>query len=260
MVNCIFILKSRGSDDKEDKKNFILIKKVDHLNISNIGAGGHHTWIILGKTNFILDTINPIKRDYHSPSPIVSGTGSPKKSNTPSPKHINQTDMTNKSKLQESSFQQQSKPARKEKIKLNMDLLSEKNPCDKVFLQVAFTDLKMSHRFLRFTLCSKFKDITLRDLTKKISDYLKKDQCVEFFRLQDDSDVLNFTDHGLTSLYKDIKNSFKLLEMSKKLNYSLCIVYDLNKIPQILNIKCDLENRKKRAETKSICKYVNKYI
>lgn len=161
--------------------------------------------------------------------------------------------MTVKSKFQDSSFNQQTKPAKKDKMKLNMDLLSDKYNGEKVFLQVAFTDLKMSHRFIKFSISQKYKDITSRDLNKKISDYLKRDQTVEFFRLQDDNEALNFSNHGLSSLYKDIKNSFKLLDLNRKANYSLCIVNDLNKIPQILNLRSNLDSVKKRSETKSIC-------
>lgn len=166
--------------------------------------------------------------------------------------------MTIKSKFQDTSFQQtviKTQQPRKEKMKLNMDVLAEKYNGERVFLQVAYTDLKMSHRFIRFSLSHKYKDISNRDLNKKIADYLKKENCVEFFRLQDDSEVLSFNNFGIASLYKDIKNSFKLLDVSKKINYSLCIVYDLNKIPQILNLKSNLEGIKsKKAESKSICK------
>ncbi len=184
----------------------------------------------------------------------MSNPGSPRKSNTPSPKA---NDVSGKVRFQDNSLNNTSmKQTKKEKtkLKLDLDLLAEKYNSERVFLQIAYTDLKMSHRFVRFTLSQKYKDLSNRDLNKKIADYLKKDNCVEFFRLQDDSEVLNFNNIGIASLYKDIKNSFKLFDVNKKINYSLCIVYDLNKLPQILNLKTNLDNIKtNKVESKSIC-------
>jgi len=107
-------------------------------------------------------------------------------------------------------------------------MLSERSN-ESFLMQVAYSELKMSHRFIRFTLNKKFNELSFKEMNKIITEYVKKDNKIEFFRLQDDNEVLNLNNFGLNSLYKEIQNSMKILEMNKKINYSLCIIYDLNK-------------------------------
>ena len=49
-------------------------------------------------------------------------------------------------------------------IKCNIKLELPKKTVEKFSLQVIFTDLKLSHRFIRFSLSKKYKDITNNDL------------------------------------------------------------------------------------------------
>ena len=59
---------------------------------------------------------------------------------------------------------------------------------------------------LRFSLSQKLKYITNRDLNKKINYYLKRDNCVDFFKLQDETDALYFSQNGVGSIYTEINN------------------------------------------------------
>ena len=187
-----------GLKDNENRKHFTLIRSASRLNITNIYAGGHHSWLVT-------DNITPEKDDFELPSPLGSGNFSPnfpksqdnsprvvKKDNT-SNKQINQNNLNNTNKLSNEANKNNSSKTLTN-IKFNLDILNEKlnssrNP--KLMLQVAYSDLKMSHRFIRFSISnnSSYRDLSYKDLHEMISEFINKDPSVVLFRLQDDNEV-----------------------------------------------------------------------
>lgn len=137
-------------------------------------------------------------------------------------------------------------------IKCNIKLELPKKTVEKFSLQVIFTDVKLSHRFIRFSLSKKYKDITNTDLEKIIHDYLKRDRCVELFILQSDNDV--FKNHGLTSFKNETKSHYSE-PVHTKSSFSVRIIYDMDKIQEILDLKNSLDNIKLiQTEAKEICR------
>ena len=114
-------------------------------------------------------------------------------------------------------------------LKFSMDLLGEKllNSYNQNLMQVCYTDLKLSHRFVRFALNPKHgSKLSHSSLTNLINDYLQGDSGVSYFRLQNDNEVTSFNNEALESMYGEMKGqTLKMLDLHKKNNFSLTIVY-----------------------------------
>jgi hypothetical protein len=152
------------------------------LNITNIYAGGHHSWLVT-------DNITPERIDFEIPSPLdldnFSAENSPKNKNLSS-NNITKVNLTNTyvqpEKTQSSKINNN--------IKFNLDLLNEKllKLNNRISLQVAYTDLKMVHRFVRFSITSNKENI-FKELNSAINDFYQDEPSVVLFRLQDDSEI-----------------------------------------------------------------------
>jgi len=224
------------------------------LNITNIFAGGHHSWLIT-------DNIIPEKEDYEIPSPLEADNFSPtfQKSVDGSPKNLipNISVKNNLGKNSQRNFN--------ENLKFNLETLGNKinKNLNKVLLQVAYTDLKMSHRFIRFFIphTSQFKDITYKDLYYMMNEFFTKDNSVIIFRLQDDNEM-NFGNlpESVDAIFKDLKSNIKLLDInSNKKSFSLTIIYDINRNEKLSTLKSNIENVKsqnnilQKSIKKNIC-------
>jgi hypothetical protein len=251
--------KFSGLNENENRRIFTLVRSVYNLNITNIYAGGHHSWLIT-------DNIMPERDDVDSPSALCSPTITPfgrspqfsprggrDNSNTDLIKiTMNPNDtskLTNKTTM---------KPLITQSMKFNLDMFADKIIANRSLLQIAYSDLKMSHRFVRFSLNpnGKYKDLTHKQINSVISDHLANDSNVILFRLQDDNDVSNFKSQAMDLVFKDIKSNFKILDSSNKKNsYSLTIIYDINKNREINQLRENLENNYKfKKDKKYLCK------
>jgi hypothetical protein len=227
------------------------------MNISEISAGGHHSWIIV-------DDEYPERLDYDMPSPLASPSFTPTqhRSKENSPKNIKNPTNTNIKK--NTSYRNITS-----NIKFNLGILNEKieKLNSKISLQVAYTDLKICHRFIRFFI-SKSKSINYKDLNTKISEYFSDDKSVLLFRLQDDNDIHIDPENNLipsmNMIFKEMRGNFKLLDLnsSNKSSYSLTIIYDYNKNESMSLLKNSIEDLKAKNNvlnnyrTKSICKLI----
>jgi hypothetical protein len=235
---------------------FTLVRSVYNLNITNIFGGGHHSWLIT-------DNMIPERDDVDSPSALCSPSITPVRSPQFSPRggKDNSTTELGKVTMNESSrmlSKSATKPLITQSMKFTLDMLAEKIMANKTLLQIAYTDLKMSHRFVRFSINpnGKFKDLTHKQLNQVIADYLSGDSNVVLFRLQDDNDVSNFKNNAMDNMFKDLKTNFKIIESGKKNSYSLTIIYDIMKNREINELRENLEanNKIKRTEKKYLCK------
>jgi len=239
-----------GLGSFNNKKYFTHLKSIKHLNITEIYAGGHHSWIVL-------DSGFPKKLDYNTPSPLISEDEIAKNKTFYTPNalnlsaEINPKDNDLKSGKDKRSLTPEVKKNKPESLikdtslKFSMDLLGEKllNSYNNNLVQIAYTDLKMSHRFIRFSLNQKHNSkLSQNSLTNLINDYLQGDSGVSYFRLQNDSEVSSFNNQALESMYKDMKDSAKLLDPNRRNSFSLTIVYDLMKNSEIIRLSNHLEN------------------
>jgi hypothetical protein len=148
-----------------------------------------------------------------------------------------------------------------------MDLIGDKFAKEenlKTFLHVAYTDLKMCHRFVRFSISktSNFRDVSNKDLEIMFNDYFKDDPGVTLFRLQDDKEVnFNNLSPSFDMMIQDFKSDLKILNMHfDKKSYSLTILYDPFKNQRMRDLKSNIESVKKQNDVqnkyvvKSICK------
>lgn len=254
-------------NDLENRKHFTLVRSASMLNITNIYAGGHHSWLII-------DNISPERMDFEIPSPLdfdnFSADNSPKNKNSSS-NNITKVNLNNLNNFNNIYTQPEKIQTSKinNNIKFNLDLLNEKlmKLNNKVSLQVAYTDLKMVHRFVRFSITSNKENI-FKELNSAVSDFYQDDPCVVLFRLQDDSDV-NFKNMNpsVDAFFKDFKTSLKLLDninsgILNKKSFSLTIIYDYKKNESMSNLKNSIESIKiqneilKRNFNKSLCKII----
>ena len=254
-----------GLNSFNNKKFFTHLKQVKHLNIVEIYAGGHHSWIVL-------DSDYQKKNDYNSPSPLVSEDEILKNKiycNTPNALNLSaeiheKEDDQLKSQVEKRSLtpevkkQKESKLGKDSSLKFSMDLLGEKllNCYSQNLMQIAYTDLKMSHRFIRFTVNQKHSSkLSHSSLTNLINNYLQGDPGVSYFRLQNDNEVTSFNNQAMESMYADLKQSFKLLDLNKRNSYSLVIVYDMLKNKEI----CKLSNHLENIASKNLGRHKNLY-
>jgi hypothetical protein len=234
---------------------FTLVKSTYSLNITNIFGGGHHSWLIT-------DNIMPEREDIESPSPLASPNLTPL--NSPRGKDHSNTDLikitVDNSRLNMTGNRTQ-KPLITNSLKYTLDMFAEKITANKSLFQIAYTDLKMSHRFVRFSMNpnGRYRDLTYKQVNSLIGEYLASDPNVILFRLQDDNDVSNFKNQAMDHVFKDFKTNFKILEglNNKKNSYSLTIVYDIEKNRDIAELRDSLESNRRirKNEKKFLCNF-----
>jgi hypothetical protein len=242
-----------GLNSQENRRNFQLVIQASMLSINKIYAGGHHSWILT-------DNQTPERLKWEMPSPLNPGNFSPKdKSFTSSPKNnLSNTDLIklnpNNQSFSNLNNQQKGNTTKKKElnsnIKFNLEMLNEKYQSQnlqdtKSLLQIAYSDLKMSHRFVRFSISdkSKYRDVSYKELNNMIKEYINSDPCVVLFRLQDDSEVVNLNSNiAMDALFKDLKKEFKGLNLEgNKVTYSLTIIYDVMKNNKFVNLLENIE-------------------
>lgn len=254
MGNCNLMINLSGLEDDENRRNFILLRTASMLNVTNIYAGGHHSWLLT-------DTISPERMDYETPSPLDSGNFTPtlnrsgnvtpKGHNTSKielPKQEDNVDTVNKAKGVNSN------------IKFNIEaMLTDRSYNPSICLQVAYTDLQMSHRFVRFSIKKHKDSVSFKELNTMINQYVKTDNGIIMFRLQDDNEVLssplsNFPNPALDNLLKEVKTSFKLFDKNSiQRSFSLTMIYDYERNKEFKKIKGNIEYLKHGRED-NLCK------
>ena len=123
----------------------------------------------------------------------------------------------------------------KNKSLKNNDSLSNLN-INKMQLQVIYSELNLSHRFIRFKISNtnKYYKIDFNSLNNMIKQYLSSDKGNISFKLQNDREVLKEGKSAINPmmehLLKDMKDA-NLLNTDNKnnANYTLAIVYDYNR-------------------------------
>ena len=106
-------------------------------------------------------------------------------------------------------------------------------PYSKIQLQVIYTSLSLSHRFIRFDISNtnKYYQTDYNTLYNLIKNYLSLDKGNIGFKLQNDNEVLKSgniaVNSNLESIMKDMKNA-GMLNLSKrdKISYTIAIIYD----------------------------------
>ena len=106
-------------------------------------------------------------------------------------------------------------------------------PNSKIQLQVIYTSLSLSHRFIRFDISNtnKYYQTDYNTLYNLIKNYLSLDKGNIGFKLQNDNEVLKSgniaVNTNLESVMKDMKNA-GMLNLSKrdKISYTIAIIYD----------------------------------
>ena len=106
-------------------------------------------------------------------------------------------------------------------------------PNSKIQLQVIYTSLSLSHRFIRFDISNtnKYYQTDYNTLYNLIKNYLSLDKGNIGFKLQNDNEVLKSgniaVNSNLESIMKDMKNA-GMLNLSKrdKISYTIAIIYD----------------------------------
>ena len=106
-------------------------------------------------------------------------------------------------------------------------------PYSKIQLQVIYTSLSLSHRFIRFDISNtnKYYQADYNTLYNLIKNYLSLDKGNIGFKLQNDNEVLKSgniaVNTNLESIMKDMKNA-GMLNLSKrdKISYTIAIIYD----------------------------------
>lgn len=232
-----------GLEDDENRKSFTLVRSTMNLNITKIFAGGHHSWILV-------DSKHPEKVNIPEPSPLETGGNSPPSGNQ-SPRNFNLYTNNNENNKTLKSEKPHPMSNLDQKLRFDLDLLAGKfiNK-EKFLLQVAYTDLKICHRFIRFSIpqTSRFKDITYKDLNILFQNFFKNEKGIISYRLQDDNEI-NFKNRtgnnniALDILTKEIKNNFKF-NLNKKYFYSIVIVYDHSKNHDFITLKQNIEEIK----------------
>ena len=106
-------------------------------------------------------------------------------------------------------------------------------PNSKIQLQVIYTSLSLSHRFIRFDISNtnKYYQADYNTLYNLIKNYLSLDKGNIGFKLQNDNDVLKSgniaVNSNLESIMKDMKNAGMLnLPKRDKISYTIAIIYD----------------------------------
>jgi len=112
---------------------------------------------------------------------------------------------------------------------LNMKLYDS----SQIYLQVIYTSLNLSHRFIRFEISNtnKYYKADYNTIYNLIKEYLLLDNGNISFKLQNDNEVLKSgniaPNSNIESIIKDMKNAGMLnLSKKNKMSYTIAITYD----------------------------------
>lgn len=152
-----------GLGDEESKTSFTHVAALGAKKVERIYAGGNHSWALL-------DPAQPIRRDYEPPSPLPSESGTPSLSRSPSPSLRATADLDVPS----------------------MRLTDTRDYA----LQIAYTDLRCCHRFVRFSLREDSLDEGKEKAEEFVHDVYLAEAGVQYHRIQEDDDIVEQTSEG----------------------------------------------------------------
>ena len=135
----------------------------------------------------------------------------------------------------------------------NLDMLGDNLNSimsSKLQIQVAYSDLNLSHRFIRFEIAKTNKNYNLpfKDIDALFNNFFSKDKANIIYRLQDDKEVLNNCNTNAKSpspimdvLFREMKN-YQIYNTNDPNHryFSLNIIYDYNKNQVTKNLKDEL--------------------
>ena len=124
-----------------------------------------------------------------------------------------------------------------QKTNINDSLLYLKNiNQNKIQIQVVYSELNLSHRFIRFEISNtnKYYNLDFNSINNMIKKYLSFDKGNINYKLQDDKEVLKYDKKGINpmmdNLLKEMRNTGLFnTENKNKVSYTLAIIYDYNR-------------------------------
>ena len=140
----------------------------------------------------------------------------------------------------------------------NLDMLGDNLNsilANKIQIQIAFSDLNLSHRFVRFEISKTNKNYNLpfKDIDNLFKNFFSKDKANILYRLQDDKEVLSNCNTNMKSpspvmdvLFREMKN-YQIFSSGNPnyRSFSLNIIYDYNKNQVTRNLREEsLENQR----------------
>ena len=112
----------------------------------------------------------------------------------------------------------------------------EKENKNKIQLQVVYSELNLSHRFIRFEISNtnKYYNLDFKSLNNMIKKYLSLDKGNISFQLQDDREVVKGDKKAINpmmdNLLREMRDKGLFTSGNRnKVNYTLAIVYDYNR-------------------------------
>ena len=115
----------------------------------------------------------------------------------------------------------------------------------KVQLQILYSELKLSHRFIRFEISNtnKYYNLDFNSIKNMIYNYLSKDRCNVNYKIQNDKEAEKNPSSMVDNLFKEMKNLGLLNsnEFGKK-SYTIGIVYDYSKNEILKKLKEECDN------------------
>ncbi|CAG9327791.1 unnamed protein product [Blepharisma stoltei] len=157
-----------GLGDDESKTIFTHVSTLGSKKVERIYAGGNHSWALL-------DPAEPIRADYEPPSPLPAEMSLLDISRVPSPppsiqQRSGTPDSLNRSMRLEGSFQ---KP--------------------ETLLQIAYSDIQYSHRFIRFMLKETSLEVGKAKAEEFVHEMYMSELGVLYHRIQEDDDIVEVT-------------------------------------------------------------------
>jgi hypothetical protein len=278
-------------NDYSNRYKFCLVKNLCKMNVVDIFAGGHHSWCLIDNIypiknnfekplplkkanfNFNINSVSNIsdnnnvgnKNGKRRKSFQSNKSGSSYKSDVKIDfEKNNKNDNFQNQKLKELFPNENDISNEKKLFELNnqnnnlFNLNSLNNNLKsmilgKIQLQIAYTDLSYSHRFIRFEISkiNRNYNLTFDELNIKFQNYFNKDKSYILFRLQNDNEVLNNFDKNtspiLELLFNEMKNFqiYSQIDENKKY-YTLSMIYDYNKNTLISQLKDNLLQNKNK--------------
>jgi alpha-tubulin suppressor-like RCC1 family protein len=157
-----------GLGDDESRTMFTHVSALGAKKVERIYAGGNHSWALL-------DPAMPIRPDYEPPSPIPSECTTPTRSGASSPNRTRSESPFGISRIE------------------RMELPVQR---PEYVLQVAYTDVKYCHRFVRFRL----KKATIEDGKSKAEEFVHEmymaETGVQYHRIQEDDEIIGISEEN----------------------------------------------------------------
>ena len=213
-----FISNNSEENEKKINENDNLLDKINKMNEFNDKYDLDNNNINNGENNINKEIINEddyIKNNFND---IPN-----KKENIIEP-IINNNYSQNNQKIIPKNFDKE-----KEFNLLNMKLYDS----SQIYLQVIYTSLNLSHRFIRFEISNtnKYYKADYNTIYNLIKEYLLLDNGNISFKLQNDNEVLKSgniaPNSNIESIIKDMKNAGMLnLSKKNKMSYTIAITYD----------------------------------